>query len=48
MGMFTIALKNKNVVIIRKFCESLQKLLTVVSRKRHKSPIMHKCTLLVK
>lgn len=43
MGMFTIALKNKNVSAIKKFCESLQYFLIAVSWGGHESLIMPKC-----
>ena len=43
MGMFTIALKNRNVVAIKKFCESLQYFLIAVSWGGHESLIMPKC-----
>jgi cystathionine beta-lyase/cystathionine gamma-synthase len=43
MGMFTVALKNKNVNAIKKFCESLQNFLIAVSWGGHESLIMPKC-----
>jgi cystathionine beta-lyase/cystathionine gamma-synthase len=43
MGMFTVALKNKNVDAIKKFCESLQNFLIAVSWGGHESLIMPKC-----
>lgn len=43
MGMFTIALKNRNVKKIKKFCESLQYFLIAVSWGGHESLIMPKC-----
>ncbi len=43
MGMFTIALKNRDVKAIKKFCESLQYFLIAVSWGGHESLIMPKC-----
>lgn len=43
MGMFTIALKNREVKAIKKFCESLQYFLIAVSWGGHESLIMPKC-----
>lgn len=43
MGMFTIALKNRSVKAIKKFCESLQYFLIAVSWGGHESLIMPKC-----
>lgn len=43
MGMFTVALKNRNVSTIKKFCESLQNFLIAVSWGGHESLIMPKC-----
>jgi cystathionine beta-lyase/cystathionine gamma-synthase len=43
MGMFTIALKNKDINAIKKFCESLQYFLIAVSWGGHESLIMPKC-----
>ncbi len=43
MGMFTIALKNRNVEAIKKFCESLENFLIAVSWGGHESLIMPKC-----
>lgn len=43
MGMFTIALKNRDISAIKKFCESLQNFLIAVSWGGHESLIMPKC-----
>lgn len=43
MGMFTLALKNRNMTAIKKFCESLQNFLIAVSWGGHESLIMPKC-----
>lgn len=43
MGMFTIALKNKDVSSIKRFCESLENFLIAVSWGGHESLIMPKC-----
>jgi cystathionine beta-lyase/cystathionine gamma-synthase len=43
MGMFTIALKNRNVQAIKKFCESLEYFLIAVSWGGHESLLMPKC-----
>ncbi|MBX7172130.1 MAG: aminotransferase class I/II-fold pyridoxal phosphate-dependent enzyme [Pyrinomonadaceae bacterium] len=43
MGMFTIALKNRNVATIKRFCESLHYFLIAVSWGGHESLIMPKC-----
>ena len=43
MGMFTVALKNRNMSAIKKFCESLQYFLIAVSWGGHESLIMPKC-----
>ncbi len=43
MGMFTVALRNRNVPSIKKFCESLQNFLIAVSWGGHESLIMPKC-----
>ncbi len=43
MGMFTVALRNRNVASIKKFCESLQNFLIAVSWGGHESLIMPKC-----
>ena len=43
MGMFTIALKNRDARSIKKFCESLQYFLIAVSWGGHESLIMPKC-----
>ena len=43
MGMFTIALKNRDPRSIKNFCESLQNFLIAVSWGGHESLIMPKC-----
>ena len=43
MGMFTIALKNRDVRAIKRFCESLEYFLIAVSWGGHESLIMPKC-----
>ena len=43
MGMFTIALKNRDPRSIKKFCESLENFLIAVSWGGHESLIMPKC-----
>lgn len=43
MGMFTIALKNRDVRAIKNFCESLKYFLIAVSWGGHESLIMPKC-----
>ncbi|WP_435354889.1 aminotransferase class I/II-fold pyridoxal phosphate-dependent enzyme [Emticicia sp. SJ17W-69] len=43
MGMFTVALKNRNMSAIKKFCKSLQNFLIAVSWGGHESLIMPKC-----
>jgi cystathionine beta-lyase/cystathionine gamma-synthase len=43
MGMFTIALKNRNLKAIKKFCETLQNFLIAVSWGGYESLIMPKC-----
>ena len=43
MGMFTIALKNRNVRSIKKFCETLKYFLIAVSWGGYESLIMPKC-----
>ena len=43
MGMFTIALKTRDVAAIKQFCESLQYFLIAVSWGGHESLIMPKC-----
>ena len=43
MGMFTIALKNREVKAIKQFCESLRYFLIAVSWGGHESLIMPKC-----
>lgn len=43
MGMFTIALKNRNVRAIKNFCESLEYFLIAVSWGGYESLIMPKC-----
>jgi len=43
MGMFTIALKNRDVNAIKRFCESLQYFLIAVSWGGHESLVMPKC-----
>jgi len=43
MGMFTVALANKSIPAIKKFCESLQSFLIAVSWGGHESLIMPKC-----
>ncbi len=43
MGMFTVALKNRDVKAIKNFCESLQYFLIAVSWGGHESLIMPKC-----
>lgn len=43
MGMFTIALKNRDVKAIKEFCESLQYFLIAVSWGGHESLLMPKC-----
>jgi cystathionine beta-lyase/cystathionine gamma-synthase len=43
MGMFTIALKTKNVRAIKRFCETLEYFLIAVSWGGHESLIMPKC-----
>ena len=43
MGMFTIALKNRDVTAIKRFCESLENFLIAVSWGGHESLIMPKC-----
>lgn len=43
MGMFTIALKNRNMRSIKNFCQSLQYFLIAVSWGGHESLIMPKC-----
>jgi len=45
MGMFTIALKNRDVRSIKNFCESLKYFLIAVSWGGHESLIMPKCAL---
>ena len=48
MGMFTIALKNRDVGSIKRFCESLQNFLIAVSWGGHESLIMPKCAFVGK
>ena len=43
MGMFTIALKNRNIKAIKEFCESLKYFLIAVSWGGHESLLMPKC-----
>lgn len=43
MGMFTIALKNRDVRAIKNFCESLEYFLIAVSWGGHESLLMPKC-----
>jgi len=43
MGMFTIALKNRDVTAIKRFCESLENFLIAVSWGGHESLIMPRC-----
>jgi cystathionine beta-lyase/cystathionine gamma-synthase len=43
LGMFTVALKNRNVAAIKKFCESLEYFLIAVSWGGHESLLMPKC-----
>ena len=43
MGMFTIALKNRDMKAIKNFCESLENFLIAVSWGGHESLIMPKC-----
>ncbi|WP_238805115.1 trans-sulfuration enzyme family protein [Emticicia aquatica] len=43
MGMFTLALKNRDASAIKKFCETLQNFLIAVSWGGHESLIMPKC-----
>lgn len=43
MGMFTIALKNRDVRTIKNFCESLEYFLIAVSWGGHESLLMPKC-----
>lgn len=43
MGMFTAALKNRNINAIKKFCESLENFLIAVSWGGYESLIMPKC-----
>lgn len=43
MGMFTIALKNRDVKAIKRFCESLEYFLIAVSWGGHESLLMPKC-----
>ena len=43
MGMFTVALRSRDVNSIKKFCESLQNFLIAVSWGGHESLIMPKC-----
>lgn len=43
MGMFTIALKNRDPRAIKNFCEALQYFLIAVSWGGHESLIMPKC-----
>ncbi len=43
MGLFSIALKNRDVASIKRFCESLQYFLIAVSWGGHESLIMPKC-----
>lgn len=43
MGMFTIALKTKDVAAIRRFCETLKYFLIAVSWGGHESLVMPKC-----
>ena len=43
MGMFTIALKNRDMRAIKNFCESLENFLIAVSWGGHESLLMPKC-----
>ena len=43
MGMFTVALKSRDMIAIKKFCESFQYFLIAVSWGGHESLIMPKC-----
>ena len=43
MGMFTVALRSKEIVKIKQFCEKLQYFLIAVSWGGHESLIMPKC-----
>ena len=43
MGMFTLALKTREIDAIKRFCETLQYFLIAVSWGGHESLIMPKC-----